>query len=591
MKTCPNCGHQMPEDAKYCDACGAMFPAEEPAPAAEQEPSSVQESAPVQEPVPAAEATGSVQVPTAPQPPEEMAPTTPPPPARGGSKKPLVIGVAAVAVAAVGVGAFLLMNHGGGSKLPADPAGQFIAIQTGYMDSMFTALDKLPVNTTPEKVSTDLTLLAQYDDDGEISSYLEGSSIGIQVDATQNSTLFGMDFTFKNTPIASGTLTYEDGIFGLCVPELADSWYTLDLARFLERYSSEPLVDLSQMVSPSSTLTSDDLHTLLKDYLGILLSAVTDENILREENASFTVQLTGRERTGTRYTVTPTVKDLEGMLLVLAEHLKEDELLRSFQSLSYSTSSNLFTYYSGDASLEEELSQAIQAFQENAAQIAQTMVDEHFTWILCTDGKSAGRQTISSDSFNVTWEWDDKDFGLTLSAYDETAVEFTCSPEAFYLLIDDGWDSITAAGDFSEQGGLYSGNVSISANTDFYLDVTYQDVSPKKTSALGAFYGSYAISVHDGYSDLSIQLDIQAGEEAGSDHILTFSTDLVDEAFDPNRLTLTLHSSDTPSTISKPTSPQVDVTDYTEEDFDALINEMSDAATALLFKLMMALYS
>ena len=51
MKYCPNCGHQLNDDAKFCVSCGTMQPViNKPAPTPEVKP--VVEEKPVQEPTP-----------------------------------------------------------------------------------------------------------------------------------------------------------------------------------------------------------------------------------------------------------------------------------------------------------------------------------------------------------------------------------------------------------------------------------------------------------------------------------------------------------------------------------------------------------
>lgn len=566
MKTCPNCGHQMSDETRYCTACGAMCPDDVP------------------QPTPA-EPAGPVQEPAAPQPPQDWAPSTPPVPPQGGGKKPLIIGAVAVAaVACIGIGIFFMMNRGGGeTKLPDDPAGQFRAIHTGYVDNMFAALDNAPVNTTPEKVSTDLTITAQYDDDGEISTYLEGTSIGFHVDATQNSALMGLDFTFRNTPIVSGTLTYGDGIVGLCVPELADSWYTMDLERFIERYAEGELPDLSQLTA-SSTVTLEEFHTLVNSYLDILLSMATDENTVKEENVSFTLEMLSEDRTGTRYTLTPTEKDLEDMLLTLADQLEKDELLRKVLTSSGST-----TYELPD--LEEQIADAVKTIREGAAGAAQTLVDEHFTWILCTDNKTV-KQIVSTDSFLASSEGSEKGIAYRITVEGEDVLDFSVMDGEIFFSIDADGEELLITGTYSENQGKVNFELNISVGTDVYCSLTCYDISSDKTSALGIPYGSYDFSLWDGYEDVSFRFDVRSSENGGTDHVLSLSVpDASTPEFDLDKLTITINSTDKPSTIQKPTAPQVDVTDYSEADFEALGAELSNAATALMFKLMMALYS
>lgn len=570
MKTCPNCGHEMSDETRYCPACGAMC-AETPTPADPQAPEA---AAPV---------------------PELNKPS-------GGGKKAAIIGVAAVAVAAcVGVGIFL-MGQGGGKTppLPSSLAEQFRVIQTGYVDNMFAALDAVPIGTAPESISTDLTITAQYDDNGEISTYLNGSSIGLHVDAAKDAALMGMDFTFKNVPIVSGTLTYEDGILGLCVPDLANSWYTMDLQRFLERYAEGEIPDLGALTTGSRQMPFDAIQETMDSYLTTLLTMVTDENITAEEKASFTLDLTGESRTGTVYTVRPTAQDMETMLLALADQLEQDSNLKTILKSYYGISTwELMDRYSvgyGEPSMDEQLEQGLKEaadnIRENAGMVASQLEAEHLVWTLSIDGSKASRQALSGDSFLISWESSEKGVAARVSALDEEVFDLSITNESLNLLLNADGETLAVTGEFSEQKGLYSGELNVSFGTAGYMYFEFRDMSPEKKSALGVPYGSYAMGLWSDYSEVSCRYDVQAAENGGSDHIFSFS---IPEAstpeFDLDKLTVIINSSDKPSTVTKPTSPQVDVTNYSEADFETLGNELSGAATGLLFKLMMALYS
>ena len=196
------------------------------------------------------------------------------------------------------------------------------------------------------------------------------------------------------------------------------------------------------------------------------------------------------------------------------------------------------------------------------------------------------------DSFHAFWESSEKGTGARITVGGEDVLDFSFVDGEIFFSMGANGDEMTATGTYGEEQGRFNFELNISAGTDFYCSLACYDISSDKTSALGIPYGSYDFSLWDGYEDVSFRFDVRSAENGGTDHVLSLSIPGASTPeFDLEKLTITINSTDRPSTIQKPTAPQVDVTDYSEADFEALGAELSNAATALMFKLMMALYS
>jgi len=597
MKNCPNCGHELPDDAPYCPACGTMIPAA-PADGIEGPETPQPEPAPVEnvQPTPEPQAEAAPQSDFAAGP--FTVPETPvaPTPARsGGGKKAVAIGLAALlAVGCIGTGVFFLLK---GGKGPSTVAEQFKAAQTQYVNDLFTPLKQAMEKKNTQTLSTDLTVTAQYLGDDMIASYLENSSIGLKMDIKEDSTLLGLDFTLRNTPIVSSVFTYEDGVAGLCVPELAETWYTADLVKFVENSAQgETIPDLSKLSVPKYPV--DSIQKICVSYLETLMTAVTDNNIVKEERATFSLALTGGNAKGDVYTVTPTAKELEAMLLKLADQLETDPQLVNAIYEFYGSTLDLFdetAQQSGEKTLAQQLNEILAesavTLREDAAEFAEALEAEHFTWTLYTDGKKTSRQVISADSFELSWESSGDGMCAYLTAVGEELMRFEFGKEALLFSMTSDGETIFVDGTYKEEKGLYTGQLHMGSEGFLYV-IDFYDVDPKKSSVLEMPYGSYAFTITDEASGTgSIYLDVAAGENGGTDHVFRFDFAALDtEEFRISDLTVCVNSSDKASTVTRPDMPVTDVTYYTEDDFNALGESLAPTATQIFYKLYGALY-
>jgi len=594
MKKCPNCGHELEDNERYCPACGAMCPTgDTPAP-------ETPENEPVNDPTPQPEAPENqpegapVAPPEAPEAP--AAPETPVVPPTAGyaygqsvtpevpqpkSKKGLIIGIAAavVAVACIGVGVAMMLGGGRGTQLTGSPAEQFKTILTTGVDKAFDSLEETAGAEAAENYSNELVITAQGGG-AQVAPYLEGSSIGLQVDTKKDSFLMGMDFTFNNIPIISGMLTYEDNVMGLCVPELADSWYVMDLERLLEKtYGEAGMEYMPQLTVTTPTDTAKALRKVTDSLMDALLIGVKDDNVTLAEG-SFTLYSGAKEK-GDIYTYKPTAEDWEATILALADWLESEET-RSFM-----------TEYGGVSGEDaEELAATAAEMRAGAAETAAMAEEEGLCLTLARGGKTA-QVVLDYAEGRILAETAEKSFTLDISD-DKTSIIYVqvTDHDISALIHDEKGGNVTLTGTYKEvEKGVYSGTLQMDMGGEVGLLFAFDSMDTGHK--MGDMpYGHYEMTMAMQGQEMTIYFDVTGSQGGGSDLAIHFSAPALDTAeFELSTLVINIHSTDKPSSITAPISPQVDVTDYTEEDFNALGEELSDAAMGLLFKLMSAVYS
>ena len=72
------------------------------------------------------------------------------------------------------------------------------------------------------------------------------------------------------------------------------------------------------------------MTALLKSYFEVVIATATEDNVTVEKNQEIELPYLGETVKGTRYVFQPTAKDVENMLLRLADALEQDEDLREF---------------------------------------------------------------------------------------------------------------------------------------------------------------------------------------------------------------------------------------------------------------------
>ncbi len=477
-------------------------------------------------------------------------------------KRRLIFGGAAAAVLAllaVVIFVKVIPSLSGGK-----PAEQFVSYQKELLAGQaLSSLERSMDIYGAGSFSTDLTVTASIDN-GEINRYLTDSSLLMKLDLKPDSLLANGEFKLMGSSLFTGELLYDKGTLEFALPELSDSRYVMDLSEMASRLGGVD-VDLSVLKLPE--FSGQEWRELAETYLDVVCTAVTEESVEMEQDVRFTLSELGGSCTGTAYTFTPRAEDVEAMLLQLADQLEGDETLRGLivelvnpNMLSAAFGMDVFDSADFEEELDEGLTELAEELRASAADMGEAAA-EAFVWTLYVEGKEVRMIRITD-----------------LDAEEDLVIECRGSEEeglstAFYL---DGGDAdyrpFTFLSTYTKKGEAYTGELSLTTPYDGTITCDY-DVDTGKRSALGIPYGSYDVDVsHD---DIAIRLEVAGGSGGGTDHTLTLRGG--EYVFgDFRRLDITIHTTDK-SSAKKPSGTVVDITGYSEEEYDELFEELGNA--------------
>lgn len=551
MKNCSNCGKPLRDGASFCEECGAVILQSPPDPNGQTCPHCGEKLHSASRFCPnCGKELSSL--------PARKIPASE-------TKRRRIIGIsalAAAAVLAVVIFAWVIPSLNGRSGAPAD---QFVACQEElFVDNALSSLEGFMDSYGAGSFSSDITLSASVDDP-EINRYLTGSSVQMKLDLKQDSLLANSEVTLMDTPFLSGDISYDKGILEVYLPDMSDSRYVMDLSEMISNLSGED-VDLSVLKLPR--FSGKEWRSLVKTYLDILYTAVTEESVKVEKNAGFTLKELGGSCSGTVYTFTPRAEDIEAMLLKLAGQLEKDKDLRRLilEAVNPEMYSKAFggavfgTDFDAEGELDEGLNDLAAELRENAGTIAGNAA-EAFTWSVYLEGKEVRMIRIANR---------DADEELVFEC---KGTEPQGRSTVFYL--DGGEDGdrpFTISNSYTKKGRVYTGEFSYMSPYDGRISCSYNANTSKK-SALGISYGTYELDVSD--DDITIKLEVSESSGGGAEHVLTIEGG--EYVFDDfSRLELTINTTDK-SSAKKPGGEAVDITNYSEEELDELLEELGTA--------------
>ena len=558
---CMNCGERLIPGAAFCANCGVPI-AREPAAQPEQPVQPTQPAQPKQPVQP----EQPVQ-PTQPVQPEQPVQTggagqTAPPPTpakKGRGKRGLIIGAVAAAAAAV-VGLCVLLIP----LLLTTPDKQFVSYQQDLLlDRALSLLEEGVDTFGTGQFSSNLTLTADTDN-SYINDYLEDSSIALSLDLDRDTLQASTEVNLMGSPILSGFLSYEQGQLGFYLPEIQDTYYTMDLSQTIEAVTGQQ-VDLSVLTLPQ--LSGQEWRSLLQSYLDVVYTVVNQDNVTVTKNTSFYLSYLNQSATGTVYTFQPRAQDVEAMLLKLAQTLREDETLRQLilklinpDMLTAAFGPDIFDGYDLETQLDDALLELAAELEENAWEIGREVEESGFTWELWMEGSNVRMIRLFTDLSD------------TMLVYEAAGQESDSRQEVFYVS-QYGEPQVSLTHTYSKSGSTLSGTVEIFPYYQPSIRLDYQMDKDQK-SPLGIPMGSYDLSV-DGLG-IAFSLNVVEAGIGSVDHTLLLQVDpsYTDGTF--SQLELNLNATRQASVAFPPTFP-VDISSYSYGEYQALFEELGSA--------------
>lgn len=525
MKTCANCGHTMNDQDVFCSNCGAMSLDNTDSPA---------------------DASAATPQPTA-APTPEVTPTAP----KGGGKgigKVAILAAVAVVILVVAVFGIIGALKGGDDS--------FAGVQREFLlDSGVTYLEQfVDQYNAMTNLSTDITMTVETGVP-EYDLYLDGTALRMGLETQRDA--FALDATLQlmGSDVLHGVVALDDGMLTLAMPEINDNRYVLDLKQIIYENTG---IEVTEVALPE--LSKDTMVSLLKSYFEVVIATATDDNVTVEKNQEIELPYLGETVKGTRYVFQPTAKDVENMMLRLADALEQDEDLREFilslAGNNLALVEQMLNVEDLDATLQKSLDEAAASLRASAAEIGQQAADAGFTW---TVGYADGR--VCYQGIGVTSEPD-------IYVYESVGKESQGRRDVAY--INDGYSEdgqfMVIEAEYTKDGGAYSGTASLTAGGETVLSMEYQDVNPEKCSPLGTAYGSYVFTVRDYDTEMTVEMTVEKSAGGGTDIVMTFTGDDFYSMTGFDGLTLRLYSTDKDATIQMPEGDEVDIASMSDDE-------------------------
>lgn len=550
MKICPECGRELDDSARLCPLCGAAVPdmaADTPVPALGEtlneltnHAASHPEETPAEDSVPQVvsafeEGTvGGVDTP----PIEEVKP-----------KRRAIVFVPIAIACAVVLGLAIWLTSG----LLGGPDKEFLAGHKRLFEDMGKR-ELAPLARTIDawaNLDLDMTMTAEMDEGveggDEFDPVLKNMALNYRAKRDGDSVQVEAGFVWDGDTLLSGTLVYEkDGRLGFQVPQLSETYYVADYAALIENLTGAQ-IETSERTDFSSEAWAKTAET----YGNILVSVVNGNNITKK-TGTYPLYCINNDMKATAYTFRPTAKDLEVMLEQLADALEKDQ--------------DITTLVNGLT--DDELAKLVDSIRTNGPEAAQEFADSGFAWTLRTSERDGVYQV------EVVWDGG------------ENSIRFERTWNSLYFsMVEDGEESGEQY--FYYTGGEYEGEPCkgrFSVNGKTYLE--FENVDLTKCSSMGLYYGGFTILNGE---DAIATLNVASAAGGGTDHVLRLHPDTFGEDSSASHLSYILHTTDRPVTLTPPSGPVEDITNYTQEDFTALGETFSQNWNDVLMSLYMKL--
>lgn len=572
MKICNHCSQILENETQVCPHCGwNQAAAEQPAAQVGGEQTPEAAAAPTTAPVQESENNAFSDIPTwnVPDAPSqnpsqgmyagtEAGDDAVAAPAK--SKLPLVIGIGVIAVAIIAAAVYFIL------PLFQSAPQKFVSYQKKFVvDQMLASTESaIKEYNSASDFSGDINISAELEGNAMLSQYLNGTSIDLKLKTGKDSVLMNLNMNLMGSQILEGLLSYKDGVLGFALPELDDNYYTLDLEKFAKKNGIDSLESLKM-----PEISTDTLASLGKVYSGIILGTVNESNLTLEKDTNIELPDLDKTVKGDLYIFKPTATDIEHMIAKLADTIEQDQTLRDFILSFMGDNINLFEEFAtvdqdagGNISFADELDnylkEIVDEMRKQAEEIGQSVESSGFRWVLGVSGEKIVLQSIdSTDGSGFTYE-------ANMDGKNENAMAITVQ--------NNGITELSLRNDWKIDGSNVTGSLSMDASNFTSLTGEYSYDTDRK-SKLGMEYGEYSFIIDSGSEKLNFAINVQDGEN-GTDHILSISGDMLLNLISVESVKLNIHASDKESTAVEPTGEQVDITDYSEEDLQALLENL-----------------
>lgn len=547
MRTCPDCGREFAPGEERCPLCGAAAPGPVPPALGDTLDELADRAAPppVGDTPPAAPAFAEGIVSGFDAPPAEEA--------KPKRKAAVFVPIAVACAVVLGLAVWLA------SGLLQGPDKRFLKEHRTLFQGLGEAAAPLTQRfVDPSQRDLDLTVTAQGGDNlGEGGAVLDGATLRVQADGGRDGGIVNAALDLGESTLVEATVTgNKDGILGFYIPQLSETYYTMDYWQFVANNSG------GQSATDRANVSPEAWGELVKTYTGILTDTVHKDNVTKERTKFFSCDNRAMGYSGTAYVFTPTAEDLEELFTRLADEMEDDETLRALVGG--------YLRRSGSRSWDGDLVDRVAAdLRENGGELAREIADGGFTWTIRTGKGDYGRCRQVEASWN----------GGENAVFLERRTEAGYDDGVYFTVTENGEETAKLTATHSGLNGEWSGGIWVG---DVWID--FQQIDLEHQSSLGLCYGSYNVYATE-QNTLLFCFGAEAGVGGGTDHKVRVDTDK-----EGNSVTVTLHTTDQPVSLTFPDAPVEDITNYTTDDFEALGESWAEGVSALATQFVLYAY-
>ena len=552
MKNCPNCGQEVQDKEKFCEHCGEKLEGAETvsaeASATGAEASAAAESseagAATENAVSAATATEAA--PAEPQASYSYAQTIEEAPAGKKGMKLLIPVIAVIILLCAGFFAFGKKLFSGGLALSTEQ--KFLHYQEKYLQDKLDAMVALGFINEDLKQSSDMTLTGEIEGSDEMNKYLKDSQIQLKydMDAEKNSFIMNLSAKIMGTDLLEGFADYRDGKIGFAIPVADEHYYRGDLKTIMKNLTEQDIVapDLKKSAENRKRLVE-----ISKKYGDLLVGSMNKDN-LTVEKKEFDLKNLKEKYTGEVYVFKPTEEDLKNFYEKLADTVEKDSDLESLLEDVYATSTWDSALGMGDAKTpKDQLSELAKEIRDNAADTAKEMADNEFQWQIAV---------VDGDLRQVLLSTKDDSFSLEIAKKDKTVTEQI-------NVVSSSSENMYVKNSYSVKDKMLEGSIS-GGNGVLDVKVLEYKIDTTKHSALMP-YGTYIVEDPTGMG-AKLTLTVADGEKGSSDHEIVVEG-LQNYYMPFSSAKINLNTTKT-GTATLPKEAEVDISNYSQEDFDKL---------------------
>lgn len=547
MPFCSNCGAMIEEGSKFCQQCGAR-----------------QGNAP--------DAKNNAALPVAPR------------------KKPAgkIIAIIAAAAAVVCVGLALVLGG-----VFQSPCQKFCRVQRDFLfdplaEGFSAAVDRI---NNPEAEGSQQTSLSGLSVSGtgideSMNALLADTSLISRVDMTdQENFLYEMELNLMGSPLVSLFLARNGDSLRFSIPTLDSNYYGLGIAAFTENNADlVPEGFPLQLLNAADflDLTAEEAEALVTRYADILLGIANKNNVTAKTEVVSLFD--GEESQKCKvYTLAPTEEDYKTMLTALQEALAADEQVKKLYVECYM----LYYEYYDLVQLGESLYSSTEAEKRAAAEAA---------WERGMADFKSNIDAMASEAANAQVEFSvavsgDRVYEYRVASksngsrivYNSWGGTLSSRRDSLKLVDSEGCVLLDLENDYTRSGKTVKGRLCFSSDRDYadFEGSFAYSVSIDSLSGMKIPYGEYVFALPD--ENLTVELTVAKSAQGGSDHSFTITVD-------QQCLKMLLNSSDAKVDIKEPAKPVTDITNYTEEELAALMDNWGNQLKSLLYALAMSSY-